>query len=147
MKTPASQVSDRTVQLGFLLISPDLVALNVESLLNCELPPVVKTVPLLPSPTFPIPGSSEPREAEEQGAIPLPPPQVEVQDAGIEPRQPLYYTPDDEELEQHEISGKLEEMGKSEEIEAAEGYVPPFNNPVYPFGSAIGKVLKMVVGF
>lgn len=31
----------------------------MESILNCELQPVAKTSPLLHSPTFPIPGSSE----------------------------------------------------------------------------------------
>lgn len=137
-------------------------ALNVETLLNCELPQVIKTTPLLSSPTFPIPGSSEPSlcrdpmppEAEDEGEEePLPPPSepvLEVQtDVIVEEKiaedtsqAVLYYTPDEEEVEQHVDK---DEVGKLEvTMENTTNYVPPFNNPVYPnslnaLDSAIGR--------
>lgn len=55
------------------------VVLNVESFLNWEMPPVVKTSVPLPSPTFPIPGSGDiqktpasivPKEQEPESSSP-----------------------------------------------------------------------------
>lgn len=55
------QVS-RNLALQLKIQKPiSIAALNVEAILNLELEPKVKPMPL-PSPTFPIPGSSETRE-------------------------------------------------------------------------------------
>lgn len=128
----------------------------MESLLNCELPPVVKTTSRLPSPTFPIPGSSEPSNKEneapivedQQPAVTVESTAVDQQIQDVEEekvvedtkQQPvLYYTPDDEEMLGEE--DVKETLGSNEEAE-----VPPFNNPVYPSSSyssltsAIGKL-------
>lgn len=117
----------------------------MESLLNCELPPVVKAIPILSSPTFPIPGSSEQPnkdnedldetveiEEEQNTTVELP---AEQDVQGVEEEQNvehdlkhpvLYYTPDDEETEH--TNNTKESVCNAEEIDDA----PPFDNPVYP---------------
>nr|XP_008192438.1 PREDICTED: uncharacterized protein LOC103312751 [Tribolium castaneum] len=124
-------------------------ALDVEAILNCELPPVVKTIP--PSPTFPIPGSCDVTltaaksspilEAAPPNPAPVssssPPtveneePEVESEEiaeeqteVGVKPN--MFYTPDEEEAGVDENA-----QGSFEEIDSVD-YVPPFNNPVYP---------------
>lgn len=101
-----------------------------------------KTTPLLPSPTFPIPGSSETlnkdsESVETEEEQPLLPPPSEVQDVEEEKaveeanQAVLYYTPDEEELEHRELPDK-NEAEKVDDVESSPNYVPPFNNPVYP---------------
>lgn len=136
-----------------------ITALNVETLLKCDLPTPMKSTIPLSSPTFPIPGSSDPlppqssitTHCEPQYNPPehLPPsePTKQVETVKVEKLQPpivqkistgdsvMYYTPDEEELE---ISN-----GGTEKVDSAD-YVPPFNNPLYPnstytnYGSVIG---------
>lgn len=140
-----------------LFVIPFLfVALNVETLLNCELSSVVKTTPLLPSPTFPIPGSSESLnkdsaapETEPPG--PPPPPaetnsvnEEKVVEEAEQPQPVLYYTPDEEEMEQEDVD---KEMGKvHDEMDSSTNLVPPFNNPVYPSSglSALSSTIGML---
>jgi adenosine/AMP kinase len=122
-------------------------ALDVEAILNCELPPVVKTMP--PSPNFPIPGSCDatgPKSSPGESAPPnpaskspvgfVPPPEHEPAEAeceeneekenddGVQPN--MFYTPDEEERGTDENA-----QGGYEEIDSVD-YVPPFNNPIYP---------------
>lgn len=143
-------------------------ALNVESLLNCELPPVVKTSLQLPSPTFPIPGSSEvllqavtvtthrqecpplvPVVKEPSPVCEMPAEKqatpVEMDDQGdceVDEKKLLLYTPDEEDVSGARVSKDVTQ--KYEEVENT-NYVPPFNNPLYPnssfeeYGSSIGK--------
>ncbi|KRT80386.1 hypothetical protein AMK59_7379, partial [Oryctes borbonicus] len=122
-------------------------ALNVETLLKCDLPTPMKSTIPLSSPTFPIPGSSDPPPTQssitshtepqyhpEHLQQPEPAKQVETCLKAEKPQPSpvqkiptgesvLYYTPDEEELE-------VSNSG-TEKAEAA-SYVPPFNNPLYP---------------
>lgn len=134
----------------------------METLLNCELPAVVKATPLLPSPTFPIPGSSEPSSKENEF-----PETQEEQPSSLEAKsssesamdeiseenvedtkQPvLYYTPDDEEVvQQEDAKDTIEEIGDASSV-------PTFNNTVYPgtsyssLTSAIGGLEKHFIFF
>ncbi|KAI4460800.1 upset isoform a [Holotrichia oblita] len=98
-------------------------ALNVETLLKCDLPTPMKSTIPLSSPTFPIPGSSDPLPPQSSITTHLEkaqPPPVQKISTGD---SVMYYTPDEEELE---ISN-----GGTEKVDSAD-YVPPFNNPLYP---------------
>lgn len=130
------------LNLNYFINNLFATALNVETLLHCELPLVGKTTPLLSSPTFPIPGSNEALNKEpesvdiEEEQQPLPPSSdmqdVEEEKAVEEANQAvLYYTPDEEELEHRELPDK-NETEKVDDVESSPNYVPPFNNPVYP---------------
>lgn len=132
-------------QLNFSL------AINVETLLKCDLTTPLKTSIPLSSPTFPIPGSTESNthnfKNEEPVESPSPrltssPPVTDnkpiVQSCTTSVDQPMYYTPDEEEADAAD-----EKFNKTEST----SYVPPFNNPLYPnnisyttYGSVIGKV-------
>lgn len=131
-----------------------VTALNMETLLNCELPPVVKTTPRLPSPTFPIPGSSEPpskdnenpEQHEEQPLEPSLESKMEVEEQKVEEdgKHPvLYYTPDDEEVVRQ---GHTKEP---DEIDGANS-VALFNDPTYPstsytsLTSTIGRLENLI---
>lgn len=118
-----------------------VAALNMETLLNRELPPVVKTAPRLSCPTFPIPGAVEPpsKESEipmpreEHPHLPLQPPEskTEVDKENVEEvsKKPvLYYTPDDEELVHQEHAKEVDEVDHA-------NCAPLFNDPVYPSSS------------
>lgn len=137
--------------------------MNVETILKCELPTPVKSSIPLSSPTFPIPGSSEPPQSQSNiitHAEPQYPtelitqsePEKQIDACSKTEKKPqtssvqkpttgesvMYYTPDEEELE---ISS-----GDQDKVDSA-NYVPPFNNPLYPnstytnYGSVIGKFI------
>lgn len=120
---------------------PLTAALNVQTLLKCDLPPVTKTVPLLPSPTFPIPGSSEPSLNREQPS-PLSPAvntleeiekekkEGEVQEEKVLDRPVMFYTPDEEENAHANVQVDKEEGCKGEETESVER----FDGATYPHG-------------
>ncbi|RZB66669.1 uncharacterized protein BDFB_011626, partial [Asbolus verrucosus] len=129
-------------------------ALDVEAILNCELPPVVKTIP--PSPNFPIPGSCDVNmtqsksspvlenvsvnpvvsskspvafiapvlEQEQTTEVECEETDDKEDEVSVKPN--MFYTPDEEErgTEENPPVGY-------EEIDSVD-YVPPFNNPIYP---------------
>lgn len=123
--------------------------------MKCDLSTPVKTTLPLSSPTFPIPGSTEPSSSitlKNEETVSSPPASIlsphasaleqkeqPEQGASVTSKDPvMYYTPDEEESE-------ATDDGKFNKIEST-SYVPPFNNPLYPnnvsytsYGSVIGK--------
>lgn len=150
-----------SIEIPVDTISIIITALNVETLLKCDLPTPIKSTIPLSSPTFPIPGSSDPSPPQSSITahsepqynpeyLPQCEPIKQVETClKTEKPQPssaqkvptgdsvMYYTPDEEELE-------ISNSGGPEKVESA-SYVPPFNNPLYPnstytnYGSVIGE--------
>lgn len=170
MKNPlASQVRRfKKICYLFYLITFS-TALDVEAILNCELPPVVKTIP--PSPNFPIPGSCDVNltsssksspvlESAPSNPVPVTNSPVnfapeketepeseenEEKESEVSVKPNMFYTPDEEERGTDENA-----QGGFEEIDTVD-YVPPFNNPVYPndsnftpYASVLGKLCDFV---
>lgn len=108
----------------------------METLLNRELPPVVKTTTRSVCPAFPILGAVEPisKESEtplpreEHPHLPLHPPEskmgVDKENVENITKPVLYYTPDDEELVHQEHAKEVDEVDRAS-----------FNDPVYPSSS------------
>lgn len=138
----------------------------METFLNWDIPPVVKPTLSLPSPTFPIPGSSEPivsretmvqasEETEQHKVTAMVTSKVSEEEVVVEGKveeenkeeqdksKPLYYTPDEEEDAGGTVASVKETSEKFEK--ESTNYVPPFNNPLYPnsnytsYGSVIGE--------
>lgn len=136
-----------------------VTALDVESLLNLEFEPKLKATVPLPSPTFPIPGSSEVSrdQSTTRSDSPCPEPPVEsptdlalTEEKSSSPKfeeaaseKELVNTSLDsgDEKEKEESAPNLFYTPDEEETEQTEtvfeesesiSYVPPFNNPIYP---------------
>lgn len=138
------------------------VVLNVETFLNWEMSPVVKTSVPLPSPTFPIPGSGDVQKAspvvckeqqsppssfsqQQEEAAPCDEPEMAEEtkeSVGGESQAKEDEKEDENEEtktvlfytpdEEEATEGKAEEGLEKYENVEGTSYVPPFNNPVYP---------------
>ncbi|KAJ8973338.1 hypothetical protein NQ317_004650 [Molorchus minor] len=127
-----------------------IIMLNVDAILNLEMEPKVKPIPI-PSPTFPIPGTREVAKDNQPMAgtsitNPILSPEKCVTPQARSPSPPVdkhhllksllslksqktedlqtnvFYTPDEDEAQTQPVFEETSDIN----------YVPPFNNPVYP---------------